>query len=305
MKTVICFLLFLFSFPSQAQIVERVQAQIGKEMISFIDLKRFKKQLRLGLVSPSLLLKHLYKRGELLKDNNKLLDFMILREMLFQIAKKEKELPEIPKKEIENMVITLQGSLSKKRFARRLKRGKLNRESLKRQILIDLTNDWLLSRFVLPKAMTSKQDIESYHFNKYKKPLFKHFEYEFVSVSFTEDKKTVVYKKLKDKKADNLEKIALLLGLEHKTLKLKDEDIQSLFKAELEKLSVSQISPLLVIGDTYYILQLKWKQAQISPAEQQKKEKIEQTLYQTKLKKEMQQWITEQRASFPIIRHSL
>ena len=97
------FLVFLFlsslSLPLQAQIVERVQAQIAEEMISLIDLKNFQRQLRLELVPPSLLLKQLYRRPELLTDKNKLLDFMINRNLLFQIAEKEKLL-EIDKKVI-------------------------------------------------------------------------------------------------------------------------------------------------------------------------------------------------------------
>ena len=295
--------LLLFYLNSQAQIVERVQSQVGEEMVSLIDLKNFQKQLRLNLIIPSLLLTEIYKKSELLKDKNKLLDFMTIREMLFQVAQQEK-LPTPSKKNIEKNFLLLKGKASHKEFSGKLKKASLNLKSLKEQILIDLKNNFLLVQFVVPKIIISEQDIESYHFNKHNQSLFKSFKYEFVSVSFTEDKKEAVLKKISDKVLDNLEKIAHSLGLEHKNLKLKDKEIQKTFKKELDKLSVSQISRLLIIGDSYYILQLKWKQPQISSKEQKKKEKIEKFLYKKKLKEEIQKWIEKKKTSFFIIRHS-
>lgn len=300
----ICSFLLFLHFSSQAQIIERIQAQIGEEMVSLIDLKNFQKQLRLDLVSSSLLLTEIYKKSELLKDKNKLLDFMITRKMLFQVAKQEK-LSSFSKKDIEKHFLLIKGKSSHKEFSSKLKKADLNLKSLREQILIDLKNNLLFAQFVVPKIIISEQDIESYHFNKYNQALFKNFEYEFVSVSFREDKKAGLLKKIKDTPLDSLEEIARSLNLEHKNLKLKDKEIQKLFKKELDKLSVSQISPLLLIGDSYYVLQLKWKQPQISPKEQKKKEQIEKTLYKKKLKEEIQKWVEKKRASFSIIRHPL
>lgn len=304
MKSLVCSLVFLFSFNSQARVVEKIQAQIAEEMISLIDLKNFQKQFRWGLVPSSLLLKQVYKKSELLKDKNKLLDFMITRKMLFQIAQQEK-LPEIPKKNIEKRLSSIKGSSSHKSFSRKLIKAGLTLQDLRQQILMNLKNDLLLSQFVVSKITVSEQDVESYHFNKYNQALFKNFEYEFVSINFTENKKEAVLKKLLGKTSDNLEEIARSLKLEYKTFKLKDGEIQSLFKKELDKLSVSQISPFLLLGGSYYILQLKWKQPQISPREQKKKGQIEKFLFEKKLKEEIQKWIEEKKASFSIIRHSL
>ena len=304
MKFLVFFFLSFLSLELHAQIVERVQAQISEEMISLIDLKNFQRQLRLGLVPPSLLLKQLYKKPELLTDKNKLLDFMINRNLLSQMAKKEK-LPEIDKKDLEKSLQGLKGSLSKKLFARKLKKAGLELEDLKQQIIMDLKNDRLLSQFVISKITLSEQDLESFHFNRYNTALFTNFEYEFISVSFPENKKKKFLKHLRRKASGSLENLARSLNLEFKTLKLKDKEIHKLFKKELDKLSVSQVSPLLLLGNSYYALQLKWKQPQISPKKQKRKEQIEQILYKKKLRKELQKWIERKKASSSLTYYSL
>ena len=304
MRTFIFCFLFFFSLDLQARVVEKIQAQIGEEMISFIDLKNFQTQLKLALVPSSLLLKQMYKKPHLLKNKKSLLDFMITRNMLSQIAKKE-NLKEVLKKNIEQQLNRLKGSSSHKNFSKRLKRAGLSLKSLREQILIDLKIDLLLAQFVVSKIAVSEQDIESYHFNKYNQPLFKSFEYEFISVPFAEDKKPAVLKKLSDDAEDDLEDIARSLDLEYKSLKLKEKDIQKQLKKELDKLSVSQISPLLIFGDSYYVLQLQWKYPQISPQEQKKKNQIEKFLYEEKLTKEIRKWIEKKKAGFYITVHSL
>jgi len=304
MKFLVFPYLFFFSLSLQSTVVEKTLAQIGEEMVSLIDFKNFRKQMRLKLVPPSLLLKEKYQRTSLLQNKNTLLEFLIDRNILYQTAKKEK-LPEAAEKDIEARFHQLKGSVSHKTFATKLKKAGLSPKTLKKQILMDLTNDLLLSQFVISKITISEQDIESYHFNKYNKALFKTFEYEFVSVRFSEDKKEAILKKFLDKDLTDLEKTALSLGLEYKTSRLKQKDIQPVFKKELDKLSVSQISPILIFGDSYYILQLKWKHPKISPDEQKRKNQIEKLLYEKKRKEEIHKWIEEKKASFSIIRHSL
>lgn len=304
MKFLVFFSLLFFSLSLPGTVVEKTLVQIGEEMISLIDFKNFRKQGRLKLVPPSLLLKEKYKRTSFLRDKNTLLEFLIDRNILYQTAKKEK-LPEVAEKDIEDRFRQLKGSVSHKTFARKLKRTGLTPQTLKKQILMDLTNDLLLSQFVISKITVSEQDIESYLFNKYNKVLFKTFEYEFVSIRFSESKKEAVLKKILDKDLVDLEKTALSLGLEYKASKLKQKDIQPVFKKALDKLSVSQVSPILIFGDSYYILQLKWKHPKITPDEQKRKDKIEKILYEKKRKEEIQKWIEEKKTSFSIIRHSL
>lgn len=304
MKFLIFVSLIVFSGFSKAQLVERVQAQVGSKMISFIDLKNFQKQLRVGFISNSLLLKYGFKKSQLLNNRKKLLDFMISREMLFQLAKKE-SLPPIPREAIEKSLKQKKGSLSHKQFSAKLQRAGLSLKDLRQEILIDLTLDSFITQFVVSKITVSEQDVESYYFNKYNRPLFKSFEYEFVSLQFEEKNKPKILKNLEEKGPIELKELALSLGLKHKTLRLREQDLQEGLKKELVKLSVSQLSPIFQLEGNYYVLQLKWKYPQISLKERQTKARIEKLLYGQKQRAEIKKWVEEKRASFSIVQYSL
>lgn len=296
MKVFAFFCLFLFCFNLSARLVEKTQAQVGKEMISLIDLKNFQKLLKERLKPPSLLLKYAYNKTQLLKDRKKLLNFMVTRELLAQIAEKE-NLPEIPKENVEQELAKLKKTF-RKSFSTKLKRTGLSVGDLKAVIFTDLKVNSLLNHFLIPKVIVSEEDVESYYFNKYKQSLFKSFEYEFVSLPIEENKKPAVLKALAEKKFDSLEQLAQSFNLPVKSFKLKGKDIQKTLKLELDKLSVSEISPLIIVGGVYYLLELKWKQPRINPEDQRKKTEIEQLIYKKKLSETMKKWIKEKRQSF-------
>jgi len=302
MRLLIFISFFFLSLNLSAQLIEKIYAQVADKMISFIDLKNYERQLKQNLLSLPALLKGSFTKKNLLKDRKKLLDFMIVREMLFQLAKK-RGLPEASQTEVEKTIQKLQGASSHKNFSRKLQKARLDLKKLQENIAINLRIDSLLNQHVASKVTVSEHDIESYHFHKYNRHLFNRFNYEFVLVSFSEDKKPAVLKQLEDQKNIPLENLALSLGLESKKLKLKEEDIQKVLKKELKKLSVSQISPLFKLRGKHHVLQLKWKQAQISPQKMKTKTKIEKQLYQKKLNEEIQKWINKKKLSFPIIQN--
>lgn len=304
MKFYLLFFLLFYSSLASTRIVERVQAQVLEEMISLIDLNLFQKRLKKGLVPPSILLSQYFTKSELLTSKNKLLDFMIYRSLLAQIAEK-KPFPEIPEKQITEIFNKLKGKASEKNFSKKLARLGMTPSALKKEILLDLKNDLLINQSVASKIVISEQDIESYHFSRYKTPLFKSFEYEFVSASFPEKKKEDLLETISKKQIKDLKELASSLGLEHKVLKLKQKDLQKNFQRELDRLSISQVSPLLLFGGSYYLLQLKWKYPQVSLKEQKKKREIEQFLYKRQFKEETKKWVEAKKKLFSIRRHPL
>ena len=286
--------LTLFAFPAPAGLVESLKAHVGEEIITQRDLHDFKIQLKQKLVPPSLLLKKLYNSSELLKKEDLRLQFLIEREMLAQLAKPAP----VNEKSLRTAFKAMQGSLPKKHFAKKLSRAGLTEDSLKQALKASRQIDFLLSQSVLSKISLSDQDIESYHFAKYNKPLFKAFEYEFSSLSFPENKKDMVLKSRRDHPVQNLEELSKSLNLEYKSSRLKEDQISRDFKKELDKLSVSQFSPLMFLGGRYYLLQLKWKSPLISPKEKRKRDQIEKLLFDQKLKQELRQWIEIQKSLF-------
>ena len=301
MKKALFFLIF-FNLQLQAQLVESLKAQVGEEIITQIDLNNFKLQLKQNLVPASLLLKTLYTPSQLLKNEKARLSFMIETRLLSQLAQ-QKKIP-LDETELNKELKFLQRNLSKRLFSKKLKRAGLTLESLKKSLNEKLQIDRLLSQFVLSKITVSDEDIESYHFTKYKKALFKVFEYEFSSLSFPENKKEQVLKFRQENPLKSLEDLSQSLNLEYKSSRLKEDQIRKMFKKELDKLSVSQFSPLLFSGNSYYLLQLNWKAPVISPKEKIKKDQIEKQIFENKLKQELRQWIEEQKNQF-FIKHFL
>lgn len=286
-------------------VVEKILAQIGEDILSLIDFKNFQKQLSLGLIPSSLLLQNVFKKSQLMKDPDLLLEFMIARHILYQTAKKEENLPKLSSKQVDKALTQLKGKMSHKKFATRIKASGLTLKTLRDLIAVDLTNDILLSFLVLPKVMVSEKEIEARHFKQYQRTLFENFEYDFVSVQFSEDKKSRVLKALKEQTPLPLEKMAHRLGLETKHSKLKDQDINKIFKTELEKLSVSQNSSVIFLNGNYYILKLKWKTPIISPKEKAIRDRLEKQIHKQKLKTELIQWVKEKKAGFFIKQHSI
>ena len=296
-------LLFFFSLNSMSRLVESLKAQVGGEAVTQSDLNNFKLQLKQKLNPSSLLLKTLYSPSQLLKNKPLLLQFMIEKSMLSQLAAQKE--PPLNKNLLNKELKSLQGGLSKKSFSQKLKRAGMTIESLKQEIKESMQIDFLLNQSVLSKVTISNQDIESYHFIKYRSPLFKVFEYEFSSLAFPESKKDQIIAYRQKKPFKSLEELSKALSLEFKNSRLKEGQISPVFKKELDRLSVSQFSPLLLLEDSYYLLQLKWKAPLISPKEKRKRDKIEQLLFEKKLEQEMRQWIDKQKSLFFIKEISL
>ncbi|MCY4320895.1 MAG: hypothetical protein OXC37_00600 [Bdellovibrionaceae bacterium] len=286
------FLLF-FQFNLESRLVESLKAQIGEEVITQIDLYNFKLQLKQKLLPSSILLETLYKPSELLRSKKLRLQFLIEKSLLNQVAQQKNIYME--ESLLTKKINSFKGALSNKSFSQKLRRGALSFESFRKDLNAFSKIELLLNQAVLSKIAISNQDIESYHFKKYKKALYKNFEYEFISLSFSETKKALVLKSLSQKEFTDLKALAQSFKLEYKSSRLREDQISPIFKKELTKLSVSQISSVLFFENTYYLLQLSWKTPLTSPKEIKIKNQIEEILFRQKLKKELREWIEEQK----------
>ena len=329
MKALFIFLFcFIINFSS-ALVLEQTKAQVGAKMISLIDIKAFQKREKLDLIPDSLLLDSLYKKPELIKQERALfiisdlsknkpkttvpsskyqplskqdlaLNYLIVREIALQKQKTfESNQPEaqIPENNIKKILKTKKGQHSSTRFLSDLKKAGFNSLSdyqnfLKEEEKIRL----FLMRSLTPRAVLSNREIESAFYKVYKRSLFSEYEYDFLFVSFEEDKKELVLQSLlKKNHLKDFKAWAESLDLSFKNSKLKSKEIGSSIKNGLDKLSVSQISPLLFINSSYYLLKLNWKEALIEAKDRDKKLQIEQKLFQNKLLKELSYWIQNEK----------
>ena len=299
MKDRLIFLLMLFlplliltSSPAKALLVEKtVQKLSGKEdkaFLSLLEIKNFQALIRLKLLQPSLLSE---SYTCLTKSRACVRDFLIQRSLLGELPQM-KQLPPPSDQAVEEAIEKLKGKLSNRAFLKRLKRAGWDLPSFKQAVRIDLKNHYFLQGFFSNSGL-SPSDRELLD----KAPsINKVFEYEFVSLSFSSDQKQGVLSALrKNRLKGALEDFALKLGLETKAFRLLEHELGREFRQALEKLSVSQSSPLLYIGDRYYLLQLKWKRVLIS--DQEVKLRLENLLREQKVKLVMSRWLREKRAS--------
>jgi len=313
------FLSFTIVNFAQALVLEQTKAQVGERAISLIDIKNFQKQEASGLIPNSLLLDSLYKKlkspskeknlfllpelskashYQKLTGQNKALNYLIVREMLIQkLNQSEGNLIEVSKNSLTKTLNQKQAKRSSKRFLSRLK--KVGFESL-----IEYQNflreeeeiRLFLLRSLTPKATVSNREIESAFFKKYKRKLFSDSLYDFDFVSFQENKKESVLNALDNEAViEDFEAWATSLDLSFKNSKLKSKEIGVPIRRALEDLSVSQVSPLLFINSSYYLLKLNWKEALIQPKDSKKKNQIEEKLLKEKLLKELGLWIQNEK----------
>ena len=324
------FFLFILSYSSfsSAVLLERTQAQVGEKMISLIDIKVFKKREKQDLIPDSLLLDSLYKQSmptkfkrswnnslqldsknqinkkasgkEKLPQEKMALNYLIAREMIWQIQQNQKLKMKHPISDITKTLEQKQGKLSFSQFSSRLKKVGFNSwDNYKDFLTKEQTINFYLMNVLAPKITLSNREIESAFFKTYKRKLFSDYEYDFLLVSFEENKKEQVVRSLQNKDVSkDFETWTQSLGLSVKNSKLKSKEIGKHIKKELDKLSVSQVSPLLFIGSSYYLLQLKWKEALIDPKDRDKKLQVEKQLSQKKLLQELSSWIQNERNQF-------
>ena len=238
------------------------------------------------------------------------LNYLILREMIWQKQKSlksdenqaEANQAETgwPEPDITEVLKKKQAKLSSSQFPSHLKKAGFNslleyKAFLKKEKTIDL----FLMRVLMPKISLSNREIESVFLKTYKRKLFSDYEYDFLLISFGEEKKEKVLQDLQKKETlRDFKKWAEALDLSFKNSKLKSTDISNSIKKELDKLSVSQVSPVLFINSSYYLLKLNWKEALIDSKDKEKKFKIEEMLSQQKLLQELSSWIQSETKQF-------
>ena len=271
---------------------EGIQAQVGTQIITSVDVKKFQRLWQAQLV-PRSPLDSLYSKKRGLKNPEEILRTLLSREIISQQI--PPEFPPVKEKDFQQEWKALQKVGGKKALLRKIQKAGWSlgdyqdfvRESLRMRQFLELS--------LMSKVSVSDQDIESAYLNQYKKPLFQEFEYEFLTVFFTEEEKASVIDYLKKNPVKDLNLLASELSLESKKSKIQGSQIKSEIKQQLDKLSVSQVSPILLINSMYYLLQIQWKSPLISTQERSKKQKIEKNLYEMAFNRELEEWIKEQK----------
>jgi len=298
--------LCLAPIKNQARLVEKLVAQVGEDLIFLSDIYQFQKYVGHDLLPDSVLFK-LFAKKALLKNRSLALEFLITSSMLYQLAKAERLAvkPKVFEKD-GSIKMNREESSLKNSWAQKLQSQKITLDQFWDLVDTYATNDLLISRQVISKIIIPESEINGYYLNKYGKPLFETFTYNFLSVAFPKNKeglkKSQFFVKAASRDTSFL-KLAKRQGLKARSSILNPLEINPKMYKALKTMSVSQVSNPLALDRQLYVLKLKWKEPYLKPTEQKKQMEIRSLLFEKALKKAVKTWIQQQKTSFPINIH--
>ena len=307
-------------FAGQARLIEKTALQAGDRMLSLLDVRDFRRQLKAGLVPDTMLFK-VFPKKQLLSAEKPLREFLAFREALFQLAEEEEFEPS--RQQITAAAAQLRGRLSPRAFDKKLRRHGLQPlargaakaapakagqrpapglKPLLEEIRAALKAEFLLTREAASKVIVSDNDINSYYLKKTGRQMFRNFAYDLSSVSFAGSGEGRRLSAAFQKAAlhSSFEEAAKKTGLEAKKSRLKDSEMSLAVRRALSGLSVSQSSAPLSLGGRIYIFHVKWKTPLLNPSEEREKARIQGLLFEAELKKALKKWLEQKRPGFSL-----
>lgn len=292
--------LFLLSFLSSAETVEKTLATVEGEMISLMDLKEARKRLKQGFLADSILFP-LFNKSQLQKKDSTLLEFLIYEKLLdisaaqtpLQVSDKNL------KKEINNKRKRM--GLSKKVFSRLLVKNLFTSSSYKEFLRKSILRKIFIQQEIAKKIRISDQDINEYALQKQGKALFTSFEYELAYLFFP---RTIEGKKQAQKTFQSISKDSSLFDKwrpdkkeEKKEIlkKLRLSTMHLSIKTSIRKLSIGQISPVLSLPTGYHIFKVIWKTPIITDKNKKRKGEIAVQLFKKLFNKQFKLYLEEKK----------
>ena len=287
LRPALFFLVFFTSQFSDGRLVEKTIASVDEESILLSDTRLLKKRLAAGL-EPQTLLFEIFPKSILLKSQTARKEFLVYKALLNKEASKSHKTINT-----QNEIKKIQGKLSNKIFALRLKKQGLDMTSLIQLIAEAKQQNQAIRQKIASQIIISENDISAYHASKTGRSLYKDFLYEVFSLKVSSKQAQKFQNMLKENKPTSLKAWAKTINKTLKKQRLKGSDINQKFKQILNNLSVSEISPLIKIENQNYFFQLIWKQPLLNKKLQHKKQQISQLLWKKELKQELKKWFKE------------
>ncbi len=308
----ITFYLLCFCFTTTGKIVEKTLATVNGEMITLLDLKETQERIKNGFMDHFTIFS-LFKKRELLKDNKKILKYLIYEKLIDNAIDKQENKLEINNTQIQSEIknVRKQSGLSQKAFSKRLVKNNFTASSYKIFLKKELLRKQLIQMKVIEKVRISDQDLNDYAVKTQGKALFSSFEYELDYLLFPLTKNG-------RKAADETHKLLLkdtelfdkwnIKGtgkakkesLGTKTLSAIHPSIQN----NIKDLSIGQYSKVLSLPTGHHIFKLIWKVPIITNKNQKKKQTIFSQLSLKLFKQELQNWLNKKQESAFIQNHS-
>ena len=296
MKRFFCGFLFLITpLLSHSYLAEKTVGSIGESFVSLSSVRLYRKRLRAGLIYPTTLFK-ISNKKKLLSNEKKLISFMLMDLMVYKITKDTNF--EASPEQVALALKRLKKKQGHAQFAKRLSRFGYTLKSFRKDLKTSLKKDFIIRQTVFSKIKISEDDINSHYFNKYKKNLYTSFEYDFSFISFPKNEKGLrkIRKALRLIKSSSFKKASAAFSPQKKILK--SSQLDSRMEKILKNLSISKTSPIAPIDNKLYIFSLHWKTPALNLKQEKTKQNIEAFLIERELKRELKEWLDEQKEHF-------
>ena len=295
------FICFGFSYLTLAKevVVEKTLAIVEGEMISLMDLKETRRRLKAGFLDDFILLS-LFQKKQLINKSSALLEFMIYEKLLDISAQESNmEIKEVQlKQEVEK--IRKKKRLSKKAFSRWLVKNRWTSASYRSFLRKSLLRKRLVQQEVIEKIQISDEDLNTYALQKEGKALFSTFEYDlsYLLFSLGKEGELQAQRAFKLISQDNslFDKGEGGGAKKGQFKKIKLSALSSSIREEIKKLSVGQVSPVLVSPAGRHIFKALWKTPVITAKNQKRKARLSVLLFEELFKKKLKSWLENRKA---------
>ena len=308
----ITFYLLCFCFTTIGKTVEKTLATVNGEMITLLDLKETQKRVKSGLMNHFTILS-LFKKNELIRNNKKMLKYLIYEKLINSAIDKQENRPELNNAQIQTEIknIRKQSGLNKKAFSQRLVQNNFTASSYKIFLKKELLRKQLIQMKVIEKVRISDQDLNDYAVKTQGKPLFGSFEYELAYLLFPLTKKGLQAAnethKLLFKNSELFDQWNVKGTSRAKKESLGTKTLSAIhpsIRNNIKDLSIGQYSKILSLPTGYHIFKLIWKAPIVTNKNQETKQKLFSQLSLKLFKEELQNWLNKQQESAFIQNHS-
>ena len=299
--------LIFIVFPIQARVVEKILAIVNNEIITKIELKRFKDKLRSnGLLDGSVL--RLKDTKALLKDRKSLINHLIDERVLDSEVKKQGHAVTINKVEREIRNIARRNGVDRKSLNAALAEKNIAFSEYQHFIRTSLERQSLIDKEVSSKIKISEDDISSYYVNQMGDKSTNVFEYTLAHILFQIKKGKKEARKraqwVKDKiksKSASFEKLASqfsedpnfsqggLLGT------FKSGEMLPAMEKAIRRLNEGEITDIIKTPIGLHLVKLTKKKLVPNPDYESKKEEIRALLFEKAFKRRFRNWLDDKR----------
>lgn len=300
-------LLFVFSLPLQAKVVEKILVVVNDEIITQSDIENYRQKLRKSTFNDDLIL---YEKSDLLNNSKLLLEHLIDQKIIDSEVKRLGLEVTVEKVDQEIRNIAKQNGITKPQLREALKKQGVSFAEYQDFMKSRLERQNLIQRVVTAQIKISDEEVQNYYLNNNQNNSLKSYEYTLSHILFSvketgeqgaKQRAEEVYKKISS--GQNFEKLAAQYSEDPAFTaggflgKFKSGEFLKELENAAKKLEANQYSQPIKTKQGYHIIKVLEKKISSDPEFDRQKVKIREILYQKAFKNQFSFWLEQKRQS--------